>query len=508
MWRVQGIVGRVLYRWHSSTPLRLTQGPHREDEVINTSSILSTSFHTSDNREDGGEQRRKRTSQFYYTGLPRYTALDAVGWGAAAVLFMQICRRIHSRFSSVGEQNQRPTQHTEPGPILGCGYRILQEIISRQPDLTRHVLPGALALSRLREAPEALDQSGISSSSDSDASEPFDQQEAPLSQQSSLSDDSFTDGSLLGIEAKPEEPKEQVSQEPPSPEEKLTEATENLKHVADTSVPVILNIIGLENAKAGDYETAFSCFLASAQQRYSKAQFNVGVCYEKGRGVRKNPNKALQFYRRAAAAGHRQAQYRCAKLLLSSRGQQSAEDLNTAITLLERAAGSGLTEAQLYLGVLFSQEATKDEGRAVQYLRMAAQSGDSVGLMYLGRCYENGIGVHPCLSTAANLYWQAAAAGNKQARGLLNAIYDREEERVLRSIRSAPCFSGLHGMTLGSVLSDVFREAGPGQQQVSDWTVQPLPHSWSTGSLRVPPTHLYPHSSADNAASKWTIGAG
>ncbi|XP_076148327.1 death ligand signal enhancer isoform X2 [Alosa pseudoharengus] len=476
MWRVQGIVGRVLYRWHSNAPLRLTQGPHREDEVINTSSLLSTNFHSDkDNREDGEERRRKRTSQFYYTGLPRYTALDAVGLGAAAVLLMQICKRIHLQFTSV---------------------------VSRQQDLTRHVLPGALSLNRHRGALNTLDQS---SSSSSTASESCDQKGALLSQESALSEESFADASLLRKEAKPEKQKEQISQD--SPEEKLTEATENLKHVADTSVPVILNIIGLESAKAGDYEAAFSCFLAAAQHRYSKAQFNVGVCYEKGRGVQTNLNKALQFYRRAAAAGHMQAQYRCAKLLLSSRRQQRAEDLDTAITLLQSAAAAGLTEAQLYLGVLFSQDPTRDEGKAVQYLRMAAQSGDSAGLLYLGQCYEHGIGVNQCLSTAANLYMQSAAAGNQRARGVLTALCDRED-RVLHSIRSAPCFSALDGMTLGSVLSDVFRETGPGQQQVSDWPVQPLPHSWSTGSLKVPPTHLYPLSSADNAASKWTIGVG
>lgn len=48
---------------------------------------------------------------------------------------------------------------------------------------------------------------------------------------------------------------------------------------------------GLESAKSEKYEEAFSCFLAAAQHGYNKAQFNTGVCYEKGRGVRKNKTK-------------------------------------------------------------------------------------------------------------------------------------------------------------------------------------------------------------------------
>lgn len=38
------------------------------------------------------------------------------------------------------------------------------------------------------------------------------------------------------------------------------------------------------------------CFVAAAKQGYSKAQFNTGVCYEKGRGVQKDKEKVgIQF---------------------------------------------------------------------------------------------------------------------------------------------------------------------------------------------------------------------
>lgn len=50
-------------------------------------------------------------------------------------------------------------------------------------------------------------------------------------------------------------------------------------------------VSGLESAKAGDHKAAFECFRASAQQNYTKAQFNVGVCYEMGRGVGKDLSK-------------------------------------------------------------------------------------------------------------------------------------------------------------------------------------------------------------------------
>lgn len=135
---------------------------------------------------------------------------------------------------------------------------------------------------------------------------------------------------------------------------------------------------GLESANSGNCEEAFICFETAARHGYSKAHFNTGVCYEMGRGVRKDKEKvriqtaqwkwskllpslirhqfwwfwcflvkALHHYWQAAAGGHRQAQYRHAKLLLTSRGQQSLEKLNTAIGLLEQSAASGLTKVEM-----------------------------------------------------------------------------------------------------------------------------------------------------------------
>lgn len=48
---------------------------------------------------------------------------------------------------------------------------------------------------------------------------------------------------------------------------------------------------GLESVKSENYEQAFTCFLAAAEHGYNKAQFNVGVCYERGRGVGKDREK-------------------------------------------------------------------------------------------------------------------------------------------------------------------------------------------------------------------------
>lgn len=43
--------------------------------------------------------------------------------------------------------------------------------------------------------------------------------------------------------------------------------------------------------RAGHYRIAYTCFKLAADRGYSKAQFNVGLCYEHGRGTEKDLEK-------------------------------------------------------------------------------------------------------------------------------------------------------------------------------------------------------------------------
>ncbi|XP_068570815.1 death ligand signal enhancer [Cebidichthys violaceus] len=541
MWRVQGFVGRVLHRYHGSNPLRLPQNQGQsqglgEAEIINNSVVLSTSQHSSDGssqkEEDGDRRKKRRTFHLGFAELPRYTALDAVGWGATAVLFMQICRRIHSQFSSNSEPSPIPGALTAPSALHKCGYRILLEILSR-----RDVLPRGRSVLCLHEGPERQIQdqaqsSSSSSSSSGDAglhssSEPVHltadcsicyQQRALLNQDSPIPEESLVSASCpLQNDANRDntETNDVKDKDMLSDEERVAGAALNLRHVGDTSVPVILNIIGLESTKSENYEEAFTCFVTAAQQGYSKAQFNTAVCYEKGRGVVKDRDKALYHYWQAATGGHRQAQYRYAKLLLTSRGRQSVEELNTAIDFLEQAAAAGLSKAQVCLASVYTREPVRDGSRSVHYLKMAAESGDNTALLFLGQCFESGFGVQQNPRTAVEYYKRAAQAGNKQAQSLLTPLKDelRKEDAVLRCIHSAPCFSAAD-RRLQQPLSSLAPLAPPAPPSSSRPITLPLlPHSWSTGSLCVPPAlsstplHLHPQST-EGGACQWTVGVG
>uniref|UniRef100_A0A3B4EVC6 DAP3 binding cell death enhancer 1 n=1 Tax=Pundamilia nyererei TaxID=303518 RepID=A0A3B4EVC6_9CICH len=464
----------VLHRYHGNSTLRLSQNHHVEDEVINSSAVLSTSRHSPDNRYSSSP---RLLSSFSCEGALHQMFSFVCLQGAAAVLFMQLCRRIHSQFSSSTEPSPSPGALSAPSTLHNCGYHILLEICEFFCIVVR----------------QNQDQSPTQSS-DSDSSSTQDQRVEDICVPVVLN--------IIGHYLSAHLKKTYIS-------DKLNTycCWSQMKwplhgyFFSSCMFPYFLFYIslcttGLENAKRENHQEAFTCFLAAAQQGYSKAQFNVAVCYEKGRGVRKNKEKALHYYRQAAASGHRQAQYRCAKLLLTSRGHQSPEELSTAIDLLEQAAAAGLTKVEVMIS--FSQ-------RTIVYLlelHVSFCSQDDTAQLFLGNCYESGFVVQQNLRTAIKFYKQAARAGNKQAERLLrppNGTY----KSVLRSIHSAPCFS--------KTFSPLSSCVTPSTSQPSALPL--LPHSWSTGSLSGLPSlssvPLHLHSpSTERRSCQWTVGIG
>ena len=66
---------------------------------------------------------------------------------------------------------------------------------------------------------------------------------------------------------------------------------------------------GLEATKRGDYQTAFKLWLPLAEQGDASAQFNLGMMYDNGQGVKQDDVEAVKWYRQAAEQGYAKAQY-------------------------------------------------------------------------------------------------------------------------------------------------------------------------------------------------------
>ena len=91
---------------------------------------------------------------------------------------------------------------------------------------------------------------------------------------------------------------------------------------------------------AKKYTEAVAKFNSAAQQGNKKAQYYLGRCYDKGRGVSEDNVKAFEWYQKSALPDYHKAQYelgRCYK-----KGKGTAKDFVKAAEYLGFSAGWSL----------------------------------------------------------------------------------------------------------------------------------------------------------------------
>ena len=112
-----------------------------------------------------------------------------------------------------------------------------------------------------------------------------------------------------------------------------------------------------------------------AEQGDADAQFNLGVMYDNGRSVPKDPLEAVRLYRLAAEQGHASAQYYLG--IVYSGGQDVPEDDAEAVRWYRLAAEQGLAGAQLQLGFryFFGEGVGEDNVLAYMWINLAAAQG-------------------------------------------------------------------------------------------------------------------------------------
>ena len=122
----------------------------------------------------------------------------------------------------------------------------------------------------------------------------------------------------------------------------------------------------------GDYATAFRLMKPLAGKGDAKAQHNLGVMYDYGRGVPQDYTKALKWYRMAAEHGIPEAQHNLG--LMYQKAQGVPQNYTEAVKWYRRAAEQGLPEAQFNLGSMYynGQGVPQDYILAHMWLNLAA----------------------------------------------------------------------------------------------------------------------------------------
>jgi TPR repeat protein len=206
------------------------------------------------------------------------------------------------------------------------------------------------------------------------------------------------------------------------------------------------------------WSALFKGKLREAGRGDSQAQYDVGAMYQNGRGVAPDRDKAMEWYRKAAAQHNQQAVSRL-KLMqenkarfdkaLAQAGKGDPEvqydlgnmylmgvgveiDYAQAINAFEQAAGQGSDKAAYKLGVIYYEGTgvRADPRTAFKWFGQAAHHGLPAAQYYYGKLYAEGKGTSRNNKLALEWLSKAVDSGFEQARGeMINVTENIDMEK-------------------------------------------------------------------------------
>jgi len=173
-----------------------------------------------------------------------------------------------------------------------------------------------------------------------------------------------------------------------------------------------------------DPKEAFVLYQSAAKLGHGPSAYRTAVCCEMGQenggGTRKDPLKAVQWYRRGAALGDVPAMYKLGMILLKGHMGQAA-NLSEAIIWLERAAKAADVDNPHALhelaGIfetapLTGNGVTRDERYALELYIKAAKLGYRNSQARLGQIYEYGQ-LSCAIDNRTSIHWYSKAAAQE-----------------------------------------------------------------------------------------------
>jgi TPR repeat protein len=184
-----------------------------------------------------------------------------------------------------------------------------------------------------------------------------------------------------------------------------------------------------------DPREAFNLYQSAAKLNHPQSSYRVAVCCEmgaeEGGGTRRDPLKAMQWYKRAATLGDTPAMYKMGMILLKGLLGQP-KNPREALSWLKRAAERADEDnphALHELGLLYESAAPndaiiRDENYSRQLFMQAAELGYKYSQFRLGSAYEYGmLGCPVDARQSIAWYSRAATQGEHQSELALSGWY-------------------------------------------------------------------------------------
>lgn len=214
-----------------------------------------------------------------------------------------------------------------------------------------------------------------------------------------------------------------------SPYELVREARSILQRLANGGYPFAQYYLadgyasGLFNKGKPDNNTAFPLFVLATKHGHAESAYRTALCYEFGWGCRKDPAKAVQYLRTAAAKRHPGAMTRLGKAcLLGDLGEKRYREGIKWMKLATEAADAQYNAAPYQLGCLYEtgygDDVFKDLNYAAELFTQAADLGHPEANFRMGEAYEHGLLNCP-RDPALSVHFYTGAAEREHAGAMM-----------------------------------------------------------------------------------------
>jgi TPR repeat protein len=184
--------------------------------------------------------------------------------------------------------------------------------------------------------------------------------------------------------------------------------------------------------------TEFERLQVAAQAGDVEAQYKLGMTYDNGEGVKRDPVAAANWYRFAAEQGYELAQLHLGLMLNTGDTAFERDDADAARWFL-KAAEQGLADAQFNLALMhYNAEGIEQDDRAAfRWFEAAARQGHAKAQFNLGALYANGHGVEKDNIEAYKWWLLAVMQGDFNANENIETIREQLSAEEVESAQAA-----------------------------------------------------------------------
>ena len=168
---------------------------------------------------------------------------------------------------------------------------------------------------------------------------------------------------------------------------------------------------------APDLTEAAVWFSKAADRGDSAGMYSLAECHLFGKGVPKDPRRAVELLTAASALNNPRAMNLLGDVYRKGVPGVIEPNFSESVKLFSRSQELGFLDAQGNLGVLYiyGQGVPKDEQKAFALFQDGAEKGNPLCMFFYAMCFEGGVGVEKDRRAARTWYIRAAEGGNRTA---------------------------------------------------------------------------------------------